>query len=291
MSVFPTSLARSEPVLVLGMHRSGTALLARILERLGVFMGADLDPNHEAWFFLDLNRVALAQCGLRWDQPEGLDTLFRSPELVWVIRSYFEYMLQSPAVRSYTGIPWYRRKRGVDAITGLWGWKDPRTVLLLPIWLEVFPRARVVHLVRHGVDVAASLRTRQQEVLAEHLELLERGKLFDWKDPERWLFDSARAHTLEGGFELWEFYMRIAEDFISGREHHSLTFEELVKRPGETIGVLAENLELDPEPAAIDAAAALPRKARGRAYRNDPELAAFAESVSERLAAFGYGPG
>jgi hypothetical protein len=48
-----------------------------------------------------------------------------------------------------------------------WGWKDPRNSITLPVWLKLFPDARVIHIVRNGVDVAESLYRRQQRGFQE----------------------------------------------------------------------------------------------------------------------------
>src|SRR5207237_264153 len=41
-----------------------------------------------------------------------------------------------------------------------WGWKDPRTSLTIPLWLELVPDLRVVVCLRNPLDVALSLRKR-----------------------------------------------------------------------------------------------------------------------------------
>jgi hypothetical protein len=42
-----------------------------------------------------------------------------------------------------------------------WGWKAPRTVLILPFVHEMYPLAKVVHLVRDGRDIAYSKNQNQ----------------------------------------------------------------------------------------------------------------------------------
>ena len=59
------------PVIVIGMHRSGTSMLTRFIQDLGVFMGKDLSENDESRFFMNLNRWILFQAGASWDVPEG----------------------------------------------------------------------------------------------------------------------------------------------------------------------------------------------------------------------------
>ena len=45
----------ANPVVVVGMHRSGTSLVSRILDDCGVMMGKDLQEDHESIFFISLN--------------------------------------------------------------------------------------------------------------------------------------------------------------------------------------------------------------------------------------------
>jgi hypothetical protein len=39
----------------MGMHRSGTTLLCKILQSFGIFIGKDLDVNYESLFFMEIN--------------------------------------------------------------------------------------------------------------------------------------------------------------------------------------------------------------------------------------------
>ena len=53
-----------------------------------------------------------------------------------------------------------------------WGWKDPRNTFTLDRWMDLFPKARIVHVIRNGMDVALSLNMRNKvegEVQAEQL--------------------------------------------------------------------------------------------------------------------------
>lgn len=55
------------PVIIIGMHRSGTSLVARLLDVLGLFLGKYKDENHEARLFISINdwflRVVQAELG------------------------------------------------------------------------------------------------------------------------------------------------------------------------------------------------------------------------------------
>jgi len=130
---------------VLGMHRSGTSCLAGLLEQAGVFLGPvsranpwNLKGNHENPAILRLHEEVLNTNGGRWDAPPAA--------VVWP-----EYLkiARDRIVRSYQGVP-------------LWGFKDPRTLLLLDGWIEALPDLRFVGIVRHPALVAESLNRRNR---------------------------------------------------------------------------------------------------------------------------------
>ena len=45
------------PIIVIGMHRSGTTLLTRMMERCGVFWGTVKDEYNEATCFQSINEA------------------------------------------------------------------------------------------------------------------------------------------------------------------------------------------------------------------------------------------
>ena len=60
------------PVIIIGMNRSGTSMIVQKLKEMGVFMGATLEVNNEATLFLELNDWLLAQCQGGWYSPSNL---------------------------------------------------------------------------------------------------------------------------------------------------------------------------------------------------------------------------
>src|SRR3954447_12291065 len=63
------------PVILLGMHRSGTSLIARLLDELGLFQGAELQEDHESTYFLETNDQLMRRSGASWDNPGFIRTL------------------------------------------------------------------------------------------------------------------------------------------------------------------------------------------------------------------------
>jgi len=146
----------SRAVAVLGMHRTGTSVLARGLESLGVSLGDDfLDtkPDNPTGYWEDRNIVGfnervLEVFGLKWESVAYIeDAQWEQPELEAIRADAVEYI---------------REKFGACP---LWGFKDPRTVRLLPFWASVFPLIKVEEsylvVIRNPLSVASSLLERQ----------------------------------------------------------------------------------------------------------------------------------
>jgi glycosyltransferase involved in cell wall biosynthesis/SAM-dependent methyltransferase len=137
-------------VLLCGMHRSGTSVLAQMLGQFGIWLGdesqmleAHAQDNPEGYwerrdvyeahvqFFRDLN--------LDWDRlarfgPEALDG-----DAGRALRQRLAAILPELTARR----PWLL--------------KDPRLSLLLPVWRELAPDSVVVVAVRHPLEICESL--------------------------------------------------------------------------------------------------------------------------------------
>jgi hypothetical protein len=161
------------PVILIGVHRSGTSVVAGMLAALGVYMGSSLARygeaasrlapgemppfagNGEAPEFYDLNEALLARAGGAWNRLEPFlaqrdeATFFRSG--TWLLQG----ATFGPLRRSY--LP------GKPPGDGVWGWKDPRTSVTLPFWLRLFPDARILHVRRDPEAVARSLYRRAHD--------------------------------------------------------------------------------------------------------------------------------
>ena len=67
-------------------------------------------------------------------------------------------------------------KRARDLVSELaivphWGWKDPRASLTIRFWLDLIPDLRVILCVRHPLEVALSLKRRNNTSYAHGLSL------------------------------------------------------------------------------------------------------------------------
>ena len=159
-------LRRLEPCVVMGRGHSGTRVVSWICHHLGIEMGADPaavpsgDPKERS--FKHHQRIVATH---------SLDV--RSADAV----NFLDLNRFQKAVYGF------HRRLGVGA--GAWGWKFPETYLIGPYVARTFPRARYIHLLRDGRDVAfkrhltdvaehrlarAILRRRDALTLPHHLQ-------------------------------------------------------------------------------------------------------------------------
>lgn len=286
----------SQPVIIVGMHRSGTTAVTSLLRRLGFFAGARVESNLESRFFQRLNRNALATAGAKWDQPEPFDALLEDDEASELVVRYFAQHVRSRRAIEHWSPKGIRRRGNGARDEFSWGWKDPRNTLTLPLWLAVYPTAKVIHIRRHGVDVAESLVRRETKDLAVSRRHLERyGSVYAayrlaWR--RTFASTSIRCSTHEGALGLWSEYMVRAERHaatLPSDRLFNVRYEDLLD--GSTSAVLAGLVRfagLNPSHQRLSEVADYFDSSRAFAYREHPNLVAFASEHREVLARFGY---
>lgn len=273
------------------MHRSGTSMLCRLLEGLGLFVGFVKQWNHESPFFQILNEWMLRRCGATYKTPGPMLDFLRDAAARERVTASLRRAARSPCSVLYSGLPNYLKFRGLDGIPFPWGWKDPRSTITLPVWLDVFPQARIVHIYRHGVDVASSLRNRRRRKLNRLIAFVEEAHLrrrAPHADPAS--LHTRRLLTLMGGFSLWEEYLIEARRHVAalGKRAIEVRYEDFMKSPRARLQELAAFCGLEPSGAAVQDVTAKIRPLRALAYRRDAELSEFARAVAGRLRVYGY---
>lgn len=142
-------------LLVLGMHRSGTSALARVLSLLGCSLPSTLIGSNESnptghWesdVIRELNDELLDLAGRSWRDWRSIKPTF-----------FDTLPVKGLAGKAASTI---ELEFGSSALFVL---KDPRTSVLLPFWLRVLEVSKIVPLlllpVRHPLEVASSLAAR-----------------------------------------------------------------------------------------------------------------------------------
>jgi GT2 family glycosyltransferase/glycosyltransferase involved in cell wall biosynthesis len=152
-------IMKNRTVCVLGMHRSGTSSITRGINLLGVYLGLEenlLPPNDENkegfWEnkkIVDIQDEILLSLNSKWDTSEPLPMQWTESPSISKYKRQLSSLLQSEFSHADT-----------------WGWKDPRTCLLLPMWLDLLQELTVqtnfIIFFRNPLDVAASLKKRNK---------------------------------------------------------------------------------------------------------------------------------
>jgi glycosyltransferase involved in cell wall biosynthesis len=152
-------------ICILGMHRSGTSLTARLLNLLGVYLGPKehmIQPGPdnpqgfwEHQFITELNNEILARLDSRsWDPAPTFPSGWESSSKFADLRSKARSIIAQDFNTSL-----------------LWGWKDPRNCLTLPFWKKLLPSMKFVICLRNPIDVARSLEERDRLPFEKSIEL------------------------------------------------------------------------------------------------------------------------
>ncbi len=175
----------NQPLLVAGMHRSGTSLVASYLVRGGFDFGKRLiaaDARNQRGYFEDADVVefhgrALRAC-TRPDENGHRDW-------GWTESEHFDGSALDAFRDEATALA--GRHLG-DRVP--WGWKDPRTTVLLDFWDTLLPDARYLLVYRFPWEVADSLQRIQADVFLDHPDYAYRI----WAFYNRRLLAFHRAH-------------------------------------------------------------------------------------------------
>jgi hypothetical protein len=193
-------------VIITGMHRSGTSLVASILQRAGLNIGGKLlgpaKGNRRGHFedidFLQFHERALARRGHQF--------LIRETKAIGALLpdEFAEARKMIAERRSHA----------------LWGWKDPRTCLFLNFWHRLLPQAKYIFAFRHPLEVLLSLLRRGTDLSA------------------------LRDYTV--GINAWQIYnMRIMEFYRLHQESSFLCdISSVVDDVGAFVRALSRKLEL-----------------------------------------------
>jgi hypothetical protein len=210
----------SKVAVVIGMHRSGTSMIARIVNLIGYVLGdekdlLEADFDNEAGFwenkqFMNINEHIMMTFGDDWDR----------------ITVNWEDALYDPRIASYR----LKARQLINKFSAYdrWAWKDPRTTVTLPFWQDLLNEfyhdddVYYIICVRNPLDVAKSLEKRNQFGLQKSLDL--------WN-----IYNQCAIRYTRGKKRLIVEYEAFFEDVYRGTEriatflNESLTSDRLIE--------------------------------------------------------------
>lgn len=180
----PSAAAR--PLLIGGMHRSGTSLTASLVASAGIDLGPELlgaNASNPAGHFEDLG---IQDFHTRCLLAHGVSGEGYTASAVGRVPAALEPLADDLLAE--------RLERGAP-----WGWKEPRTTLFLDFWQERLPEARHLIVFRQPWEVADSLFRRGDEAF-----IRDPAFAFDvWTHYNRLFLDFVRRHrSLCAVFEI-----------------------------------------------------------------------------------------
>ncbi len=197
----PAEPSRQAIVCVLGMHRSGTSVTARILNLLGIYLGPEEHligsrPDNPGGFWecqpiVDLNVEILERLGGNWHEVPGFPA-------GWETASELADLRQ----KARTLVARY-------FVAGSWGFKDPRTCLTIEFWKQLLPPMHFVICLRSPAEVAQSLTKRD-------------------------------GFSIEKSIRLWQRYTGDAIEHTAGFTRHFIFYEDLINSHREEVSRLAQ---------------------------------------------------
>lgn len=238
---------------------SGTRVVARILRAGGMFIGTNLWPAEDQpqlgaysdrWInrFINRDQGALAPT----DQKAMTDEL--------------EQLLTAHCM-------------AIPNRSQPWGWKEPRSIYLLPFFHSLFPRMKFLHVVRDGRDMAYS--GNQNQLRKHGPSLVGAGDLL--------------GETPLQSFKVWCQINTVAADY--GEKHMPgqylcVRFEDVCDRPLPTITRLYQFFGLTADIARVAQDEIKPPESIGRWRKQNPQtLQQIHQIGATALQRFGYWDG
>lgn len=195
-------------VLILGCHRSGTSVTAKVMEILGCNLGEELlsaDPEtNPLGFFenldaLEFNEKLLKELGTDWQNPQPLRVNHYREEIKPKAEILLNELIQELVEKNVTAL------------------KKPRSAILLDLWAPVLEKQnldlKIVAAMRNPSEVAASLLKRDSLETILGLQL--------WVQASINTLRFARRHT-----------------------NHFVFYDELLAQPKETVVALSNSIQM-----------------------------------------------
>jgi Sulfotransferase family len=234
---------------------SGTRVVTRIVRESGMFTGTDLNAYEDALPFGAYSDRWINEFVRAGGGPAPGDLLRR-------MRDDLDSLVRSHLV-------------DLPPHASVWGWKEPRSVYLVPFFDAAMPSLRFLHFLRDGRDIAFS---ENQNQLVKHGDAL----LGD---------DLRKEKTSVRSIALWSRVNSAAADYGEtqlGERYLRVRFEDLCAEPVETVRRIYAFFGLDGDAEAA-AVAVRPPDTLGRwQLRRKGIREKLHRAAEPALARFGY---
>jgi hypothetical protein len=197
-------------IIVSGIYRSGTSLVAELIHRWGAYAGREDDIFQDEYGYLE--HFALQKLN-----DELLNNNSRMPTPVeQLVEKAQDPILRERALQILDAMDKEAQENQVVA----WVWKDPRLPLVLPFWSSIWGDVIYVVPVRHPVETILSAAS------------------MDGLEPEQ--------VPLSAGFVYWQFCMLNLLTFTQkSQRKFFIAYDQLIQKPQQECTRLCEFLDME----------------------------------------------
>ena len=256
------------PVIVLGKGHSGTRLLSQIVQDCGVFIGGPgwVSESQDSLEWVDLIYRMVFETRESLDLPKG--DKYRK-----------EILSNARKVLSTNGVPF----------SSLWGWKLPETTLVLPLMLDAFPNAKVLHIVRHPISGAL----RRLHITADPAHPVGEASLYGayryaGRDPAFAPFDEDWQRSAYTWIHQVSRIANYGRTSLNSSRYKEIRYEDICERPEQAILDVAEFLHGD-TPNRYFPSFVIDRKRMNRWEKEDPRAGEIWDLCGRLAGQFRYG--
>ena len=259
-------------------------MLTRLLEELGLFVGAEKLPFNlnESTFFFRLNEWLLQQVNASWDNVYNYQ--FMDEFIKEKVHEILLNELGGPQRKKYLGRKQAAKYRDIRDLDFSWGWKDPRNTFTADVWKTIFPYAKFVHIYRNPIDVAQSLRVREL-LIRESLQLTIGFKILKLLNYKVVQTLSSRVLNIKEGITLWSDYVERAfslEDVYGQDNIIHVRYESFLEAPEPCLKDILEFIDLSVENSRIKQVIQMVDPGRKFAFIHDERLVEHYEQIKNQ---------
>ena len=232
---------RKGPVVIAGMHRSGTSLLALMLQSLGLELGHDLlpaDQHNPDGYGEDQPVVNLQRQALQ----RSCQGQSGWPDWGWQERPESEQISPADAQWRLQAKHYLTHRNETNTA---WGWKDPRSTLFLEEWLELEPGLKLIAVYRDPWEIVDALQritppvfaTRPDWPLPIWIHYNQKLARFARRHPERCLLlhssviTNRPEHLLDALTTHWQWPLHAPRTALVQALHQMIRQERLAPSP------------------------------------------------------------
>lgn len=286
----------SRPVIIGGVGGSGTRVVAEIIDRLGYYIGDDLNPAKDnLWFLLLfkrprwfrlarqdsrqiytglslLSKVMLQRFGLRWS------------ELLFLIRAVLEISIFGhnnkgdgrgfwPWVRAWNMVVRPSKKA---LSSHRWGWKEPNSHIYLDYLAAYYSNLKYIHTIRHGLDMAFSDNQQQ---------LYNWGPFFDLKLPQ------SKSDEPAASLKFWiKSNRRVFQsgEKLGDQKFLVVNFDRLCLTPKTEIQKIVSFLNIEPDAETMKTLNRIPQKPKSLGRYRTHDIRQFDPADLTALEGMGF---